>query len=88
MHRDTQRRLDEFRLTRASDHEIYARMANKRRYYETLGKMHLAPVDEHRVAEVSTALVVPASALGSEAFRMQALAERRAELTWRMRSAT
>jgi hypothetical protein len=34
---------------RASDHEIYARMANKRRYYETLGKMHLAPVDEHRV---------------------------------------
>ena len=35
----------------------------------------VAPVDEHRVAEVSTALVVPASALGSEAFRMQALAE-------------
>ncbi|HEY5927299.1 MAG TPA: hypothetical protein VIV11_36680 [Kofleriaceae bacterium] len=35
----------------------------------------LAQVDEHRVAEVSTALVVPASALGSEAFRMQALAD-------------
>jgi hypothetical protein len=35
----------------------------------------LAQVDEHRVAEVSTALVVPASALGTEAFRMQALAE-------------
>lgn len=34
---------------RANDHEIYARMAAKRRYYETLGKMHLAPVDEHRV---------------------------------------
>jgi hypothetical protein len=32
-------------------------------------------VDEHRVAEVSTALVVSASALGTEAFRMQALAE-------------
>ena len=34
---------------RASDAEIYDRMAKKRRYYETLGKMHLAPVDEHRV---------------------------------------
>lgn len=42
---ETQEQLD----ARASDHEIYARMANKRRYYETLGKMHLAPVDEHRV---------------------------------------
>ena len=35
----------------------------------------LAPLDEHRVAEVSTALVVPVSALGTEAFRMRALAE-------------
>jgi hypothetical protein len=35
----------------------------------------LVTVDEHRVAEVSTALVVPAAALGSERFRMQALAE-------------
>ena len=34
----------------------------------------LLPIDEHRVAEVSTALVVRASALGSVTFRMQALA--------------
>ncbi len=46
LHRyEAQEELD----ARASDHEIYQRMANKRRYYETLGKMHLAPVDEHRV---------------------------------------
>jgi hypothetical protein len=35
----------------------------------------LAVVDEHRVAEVSTAIVVRASALGTEPFRTQALAQ-------------
>ncbi|HEY5939124.1 MAG TPA: hypothetical protein VIU61_30945 [Kofleriaceae bacterium] len=35
----------------------------------------LAIVDEHRVAEVSTAIVVRASALGTEAFRTHALAQ-------------
>ena len=35
----------------------------------------LATVDEHRVAEVSTALVVRASALGSDSFRNLALAQ-------------
>lgn len=35
----------------------------------------LAIVDEHRVAEVSTAIVVRASALGTETFRTQALAQ-------------
>ena len=35
----------------------------------------LVTVDEHRVAEVSTALVVPASAIGTDVFRMHALAE-------------
>ena len=35
----------------------------------------LAPVDEHRIAEVSTAIVVPVSALGTDAFRTGALAQ-------------
>jgi hypothetical protein len=35
----------------------------------------LVSVDEHRVAEVSTAVVVRASSIGTDAFRMQALAE-------------
>jgi hypothetical protein len=35
----------------------------------------LAAVDDHRVAEVSTALVIRASALGTDAFRNDALAQ-------------
>ena len=35
----------------------------------------LAAVDEHRLAEVSTAIVVRASALGTDAFRADALAQ-------------
>lgn len=34
---------------RASEAEVFDRMARQRRYYEALSRMHLAPVDEHRV---------------------------------------
>jgi hypothetical protein len=35
----------------------------------------LTQIDEHRLAEVSTAIVIRASALGTEAFRSDALAQ-------------
>jgi hypothetical protein len=34
---------------RSSEAEVFQRMAKRRRYYEALSGMHLAPVDEHRV---------------------------------------
>jgi hypothetical protein len=42
---DDQRTLD----ARAAEAEVFDRMARRRRYYESLRGMHLAPVDEHRV---------------------------------------
>ena len=34
---------------RSGEAEVFDRMARRRRYYEALANMHLAPVDEHRV---------------------------------------
>jgi hypothetical protein len=42
---DDQSTLD----ARATEAEVFDRMARRRRYYEALRGMHLAPVDEHRV---------------------------------------
>ena len=53
--------------------EVAARVLGERTFARAIAE--LAVVDDHRVAEVSTALIVRASAIGSDAFRRDALAQ-------------